>query len=350
MFLAMALWRVGDVLMEVSTDVLVPEMIREEQYQQAASVRTSVFFAGCAFGCVFLHLFADAGAWAMYVLLFLVLLGASIPALKLLNADYPRAFTDQEKSQHRLAFSWHAFKESFMVPMSYEGGFPCSCVAALAFSLGTCPLFFQLLIVRDIGGVNIDSEQDVFSFVVALVFFLCAIAGASSCGAVRELPLEVPKHLMLQVLCAGVGISSFLIPCCGLMHKKNLNVIFLTLNTCFYGFCFGGACSRFQDVTWKLLPPTAKWANAMGVQLMFRHVGIAIGCFIGGCVLSFFTIGRADLNDPAYLQNGFIGLDGYFSIAGLCVAAILFCAKLMLEAQQLGRPVHDKKATISMTD
>lgn len=38
-----------------------------------------------------------------------------------------------------------------------------------------------------------------------------------------------------------------------------------------FGFCFGAAYVRFQDITWQLVPEGSEWANVMGFNVMCRR-------------------------------------------------------------------------------
>jgi len=295
------LWRLGEALNDVTTEALVPEMVPKSQYGIASAIKASMFLVGGLFGYALLIVFATVHySWLYYAYLSGMFLGA-IPSLMLLTKDAP--------SGGRLPAS-HSFVSSlwqaYVIPTCYKGGFPRACLAVFVFSLGTAPMFFLLLILRDLVGLSDPRGlQQQFS-ATSIVFFLSA-AGASMFSALsgdkpppRDTVLSFEEQerrreqriTKLVFSMAVFGVVCMGIPMLCLFDSIATRLLAFYILAVFFGASFGSAFSRFQDCTWAELPDDADMANAMGFNVMSRLLGVGLGNFIAGIVLDCYYIGE----------------------------------------------------------
>merc|ERR1719491_408408 len=72
------------------------------------------------------------------------------------------------------SFGMASFVQAYVIPMRYPGCFPRACLCLFTFGLGTGPIFFTLLMVRDMVGITEEVElQQQFSW-VSIVFLASA--------------------------------------------------------------------------------------------------------------------------------------------------------------------------------
>lgn len=180
-----------------------------------------------------------------------------------------------------------------------------ACVAVFIFSLGTAPMFFLLLILRDLVGISDALKlQQQFS-ASSIVFFISAAVFAAGTTIQKEtVPKNAPDAPKLVAearirkvwfLCVSMtvfGLVILTIPALALLSTvRSRSTAFYMLASVF-GAAFGSAFSRFQDVTWAELPSHADLANAMGFNVMSRLLGVGLGNFIAGLILDCFYTGQ----------------------------------------------------------
>merc|ERR1719263_904904 len=98
----------------------------------------------------------------------------AVPSLVLLVNDSPAPINLHRKG---LSF-WSNMTSAYITPCYFEGGFPQISLAIFVMSCGTAPMFFFLLIIRDLLGVHneVQLQKD---FAVGSVLFFLAAAGAT---------------------------------------------------------------------------------------------------------------------------------------------------------------------------
>jgi len=328
------IWRLGEALNDVTTEAIVPEMIPQKQYGIASSIKASSFLLGGLLGYSLLIIFAKVHyGWLYYAYLF-GMFTCAIPSLMMLDNDVPLDNPSRRLNQE--SFS-HSLARAYIAPSQYKGGFPRACLAVFVFSLGTSPMFFLLLIIRDVVGVTEPVElQRVFS-VVSLVFFLSAalfsvLSGiapkriAQLCSSTGDEPSELESRLSRGKTLAGamliLAVVLIFIPCLAFFELRKSRIIGFYALAAVFGAAFGAAFSTFQDLTWQLLPPNANFANAMGFNIMCRLFGLGLGNFVAGIILdiSYAQMGAPD--DPLMVYKP----GGYAVMCGCCfVATITSC-------------------------
>eukprot|EP00450_Noctiluca_scintillans_P040225 CAMPEP_0194479668 /NCGR_PEP_ID=MMETSP0253-20130528/2714_1 /TAXON_ID=2966 /ORGANISM="Noctiluca scintillans" /LENGTH=580 /DNA_ID=CAMNT_0039318933 /DNA_START=46 /DNA_END=1788 /DNA_ORIENTATION=- len=329
MLISVAVWRIGEAMNDVTTEALVPEMVPPSQYQQASSVKAALFFLGACCGYVLMFLLTRVD----FVIFYFIYLGAmlffTIPPLVILSQD---AFLTGRRRCAEAPVgtgttTWkHALWHAYVLPASYAGGFPRACLATFLFTLGMSPMFFQLLIVRDIVGISDPKAQQQISSTACLLFFVssavCTVLNAV-CQS-REQPRADRSRTFLRVI-IGVSVASMLIPFTVTPPTIAWRVTFLEFVSCLYGGLFGIVYTRFQDLTWELLPSDARWANAMGFNTMMRNLGIGLGSFMSGLVLNFFVVNTGS-DAVRYSVTGYFCVSVISSLILLAAAYVARCA------------------------
>merc|ERR1719456_539782 len=78
-----------------------------------------------------------------------------------------------QRGQAPMGF-WRSTVEAYLGPMRYQGGYPVACLCLLLFSLGVGPIFFTMLVVRDIVGIEETSTQQLHFGGISILFLICA--------------------------------------------------------------------------------------------------------------------------------------------------------------------------------
>jgi len=293
-------WRLGEALNDVTTEALVPEMVPQEQYQMASAIKASSFLLGGLFGYALLILFADMEYGWLYYAYPLGMFACAVPSLLLLNRDRPPVLERRWSVESIRDDSEQSFLtsvgEAYLAPTRFKGGFPRACLAVFVFSLGTAPMFFLLLIVRDLVGIQDQVRMQLHFSLSSIVFFLSAAAAscsialynrASQAVGMAEEEILVQRARLLVFSMIVFGLVVIVLPVLSLFEEEYArNVVFYCFSTIFGG-AFGACFSLFQDMTWQLLPPDIHVANAMGFNVMSRLLGVGLGNFIAGIILEF---------------------------------------------------------------
>lgn len=310
------LWRLGEAINDVTTEALVPELVSAEQFQQASAIKAALFLFGGLFG--YLLLIAAAGlhySWLYYAYFFGMFI-TSIPVLLLLNDDAPR--TTASANQRRDSRFGSQILEAYLAPSRAEGGFARACLAVFVFSLGTAPMFFLLLIMRDVVGIKDAVELQQHFSGSSIMFFVSAAVAAVMSGAERrsaphdalEEPEPEQEHFDSNVEDAGADGNSplvqsilsvvmsvtlfalmcFIIPVVGFFDSMEVRTTIFYIIASVFGYAFGLSFSQFQGITWQLLPSGIALANAMGFNVMSRLLGLGLGNFVAGLILDAFYV------------------------------------------------------------
>eukprot|EP00812_Abedinium_dasypus_P012643 NODE_6151_length_526_cov_188.384289.p2 GENE.NODE_6151_length_526_cov_188.384289~~NODE_6151_length_526_cov_188.384289.p2 ORF type:complete len:161 (+),score=44.00 NODE_6151_length_526_cov_188.384289:69-485(+) len=117
---------------------------------------------------------------------------------------------------------WTSTIHAYITPAKLTGGFPRACLAMFVFTCGTAPLFFFILMVRDLVGITDPASLSVHFSISSIVFFLAATAsalvtGAISSGAPERLEareVSACRHRdVIEPWLAMFSVSLLFIPC-----------------------------------------------------------------------------------------------------------------------------------------
>lgn len=317
-------WRLGEAINDVTTEAIVPEMVPQEQYQMASGIKACSFLLGGLLGYIILYLTADVNYRWLYYAYPIGMFTCCIPPLSLLSEDRPVGLTHRIQQQPFGDSLWQAY----VAPTKCKGGFPTACLAVFTFSLGTSPMFFLLLIVRDLVGVsNTSIMQREFSFASILFFLLSAIAAVAISLPGKSAPVDPDQPLtrrtkkeiegrgfLLRVCMLFLGVVVAGIPALALLpHEKSRHNAFYVICSVF-GTFFGAAFALFQDLTWEMLPQDVNMANVMGFNVMSRLFGIGLGNFLAGLILDAFY-NEHNKGDRVYYPSGYLMMCTLSSIA-----------------------------------
>mmetsp|Transcript_23583 Transcript_23583/g.42608 ORF Transcript_23583/g.42608 Transcript_23583/m.42608 type:complete len:574 (+) Transcript_23583:60-1781(+) len=342
-------WRMGEAMNDVTIEALAPELLPQSQYAMAGGIKAFMFLMGGVMGYVMLIVLADVNfTWVYVAYLVAMPIGIS-PALFMLSNDGPmRSSRVAEAYEHSFKENLHrAYIEPFRIP----GGFPLASVAVFVFSFGTGPMFFLLLMVRDLLGIDDDAQQQrVFAY-LSIVFFLSAAVAsilATQEGAIsseeertedEELKVKetaLLRYARLKTSIILFGFVGIFLPFMVLIESQWWRSTYFFSMALLYGFFFGSAYSRFQDCTWMLLPPGVEMANVMGFNVMCRNSGIGLGNFMVGLILECYVVGGSSLYESLFEST-----DTNYSTAGyvwMCsisaVAAFASCHVTTMAAKQ----------------
>jgi diazepam-binding inhibitor (GABA receptor modulating acyl-CoA-binding protein) len=292
-------------------------MVPRSQFALASSIKASSFLCGGLLGYGLLYCMADVHySWCYYAYLF-CMFTFSIPPLLMLTNDAPMAPNPHRKGNSFLT----NIVKSYTTPCTYEGGFPEANFGAFIMACGTAPMFFLLLIIRDLIGIHGKVELQQNFAITSVIFFIFAAAATALdvvfCGRVGPLDLKEPedsqsaspktrkaKRLndaewesdkkrrlrILVVLTFMCGLSVGMIPIVQFFDSLEMRLRFWWPLVATFGASFGLGFSRMQDVTWRVLPKNVDMANAMGFNVMCRNVGVGVGNFAFGALLDFFKV------------------------------------------------------------
>lgn len=292
-------WRMGEACNDVTVEALAPEMVPPAQYQTASAIKAAIFLIGGVVGYVALILLADYTFDWVYTAYLIGMLVCTIPQLIILSVvDNPRIKFRYARSDTFL----QSMAKAYLAPMRMPGGFPMACVAVFIFSLGTAPMFFLLLMVRDLMGMHNEvSEQRVFSYLSIIFFISAAIASVVLfVGSRPELQGQYTLPSRIRSLCCWIVIFALVavaMPFMAMIPDETWKEDYFYCMAMMMGFAFGTVFSRFQDCTWQLLPANCDMANSMGFNVMSRNTGVGFGNFLAGMALDFFPSRRHTMSD-----------------------------------------------------
>lgn len=382
------LWRFGEAINDVTTEAIVPEMVSQDQYQLASGIKASSFLFGGLGGYTLILIFADYHYTWLYYAYPISMFICAVPGLILLDSDKPFAPTQRKEMQRRRRNGveeessegfWQSLVKAYVSPMRYKGGFPRACLAVFIFGLGTTPMFFLLLIVRDLVGITDAVQQQKRFSVGSIIFFIASALAAISISQIvgkpdrsrapqggrrpppqEEQQIQQPERdpqqpltlerqvsegtarawanaemlarrgwfLVVATICFGITV--LLIPCIALFQEPESRDRAFYLCTVVFGGTFGVAFSLFQDLTWELLPPDVDFANAMGFNVMSRLLGIGLGNFACGLMLDM-CLDKTSMEIVTYKTEGYVMMCVF---SGCCVLLAAATAKSALTLAQ----------------
>jgi len=293
-FLGIITWRLGEGLNDVTTEAICPEMLPPEQFEISSAIRASMFLLGGLSGYVMVALLAHVHySWLYHGYLIMMLL-CGLPALLLIDGDAPAAPVSARRQGSFLASA----VEAYVRPSRFQGGFPRACLCIFLFSCGTAPMFFILLMIRDLVGIEEPLQLQRHFSLVSIVFFLsAAIAAALNALAAppkpkrvvdRQTEVRAQSFHMTATSVVAFGVVCIMIPFLRIFHDVPTRTRVFYVVASFMGATFGSVFSRFQDCNWQLLPPGVETANAMGYSTMWKLLGAGLGNFGAGLVLDLF--------------------------------------------------------------
>lgn len=250
-----------------------------------------------------------------------------IPCLIAINQDVPKSRT---RGANLMQDNFlRKIMEAYIKPSQFPGGFPRACLCIFLFSSGSAPMFFLLLMLRDLVGITDQVALQRNFSLISIDFFLAAAVAASLNGVLLPNKQKVQRgqtpswevrsgsFIVTALATIGFGIVCLLLPFVYFFHTQLMRARALYILSALLGATFGLVFSRFQDCTWQLLPPNVEFANAMGFSTMWKLLGAGLGNFFSGLILDLCQ------KDEEFLPNtkGKTTLVGYRFIGYLIVCA-----------------------------
>lgn len=290
-------WRTGEAFNDVTVEALAPEMVPPAQYQTAGAIKAAVFLLGGVMGYVSLIVLANYDFGWVYTAYLFGMLICALPQLIILTVvESPRIKFRYGRNE---SFT-QSMTKAYLAPMFLPGGFPMACLAVFVFSLGTAPMFFLLLMVRDLLDIHDDvEEQRLFSY-VSIVFFVSAAIASVMLFVVSRQGMQDTLQSRLRLLTRWIvvfGMAAIALPFMGEIPDRAWSETFFYVAAVMMGFAFGMVYSKFQDSTWQLLPENCDMANCMGFNVMSRNAGVGFGNFLAGMALDLFPAHRHRIGD-----------------------------------------------------
>lgn len=295
--MGIVIWRVGEGLNDVSSEAICPEMLPPEQYEMSSAIRASMFLVGGLMGYVMVALLAHLHYSWLYHGYLIMMLFCGCPALLVIDGEGVTQSRAGSTSQSLL----RSTVDAYLKPARFEGGFPRACLCIFLFSCGTAPMFFILLMIRDLVGVEDAIPLQRHFSMVSIDFFLCAAVAAAlnalaappkrrnAKGTAEPAELRAQSFHMTAASVIAFGVTCILLPGVRLIQGLSTRLRVFYVLAGFLGAAFGSVYSRFQDCNWQLLPPGVETANAMGYSTLWKLLGAGLGNFGAGLVLDLFV-------------------------------------------------------------
>jgi len=333
---ATVLWMLGEAIADVTTETLVPELLPRAQYEVSSSIRALNFLLGGLTGYTMLIVFRHQHySWLYYGYLILMLLCAFLTLIFIGHDDTPTPQGSAEKTPLNGFFT--TIVQAYTQPMHYEGGFPRACLCLFIFSLGSAPMFFLLLMVRDLVGIKDQVVMQMHFSIISIVFFIAAAVastlGAASSGASEPNQPESPSRVasgpeagaggnamdtenaekqesqqttanrwrMMELSTIAFGVVAACIPLTAVPQTVNQRISAFYGISALFGMAFGSVYARFQECTWSILPPRVDVANAMGFAAMSKLAGVGLGNFVAGIILDLAATGHKTYSPMGYV-------------------------------------------------
>jgi len=375
------LWMLGEAMADITSETVAPEMLPPSQYDLASSIRTIQHILGCV--CAYVALIGAAHfdihwRW-LYVAYLALMLLCALPTVACMRSLQDGNWVPRSGRSHRGPVLASIF-EAYIAPTRYAGGFPRACLCMTIFCLGSGPLFFTLLMLHDLVGLQSEKMQQYHFSLISITFLVGACitaiwsgrsqpaeteqmsrrnrrsageveanssdssdaegdagagpssAGTGDCGAgpCRPSPSASNSqettnrwtYMFLSMF--SFGVVTCIMPIVSFLpQSERQRLIYFYVVSFLLGLTFGSVYSRFQACTWSLLPPHVDIANAMGFASVAKLVGVGIGNFVAGLILDGFRT-TVDMNGQNY---GFIG---YLVMNWSSAGCVFFSAALVL--------------------
>lgn len=357
--LGILVWRLGEGLNDVTTEAICPEMLPSTQYAISSSIRAAMFLIGGLLGYILVMVLASFEYYWLYHGYLIAMFVCGIPPLLAISKDV-------DKSHRRGADrDDETFLEScmqaYVKPSQYEGGFPCACLCTFLFSCGSAPMFFLLLMLRDLVGIVQEVHLRKHFGLISMVFFLsAAVAAVLNAVCSPKKPQQGDRRNTGEIRVTSFRYTAFAVMSFGVVcillpfvtffpQKANRAQAFYFL-AALLGATFGSVYARFQDCTWQLLPQNVEFANAMGFSTMWKLLGAGLGNFIAGLILDLFPTDHPRWDAPTAPgeKSKLIAyqLGGYMAVCWISALLAFATGGLVLtiprKAMQ-ARPAEDKE-------
>lgn len=318
-------------------------------------MRSLHFIAGGLAGYGALILFDGVPLIWLYIAYFCLMLVSTFVTVLIMR----------NKASRRRCTSHASLWEAYVAPIRRSRDFARACFCMLAFSLGTAPIFFTLLMVRDLVQVADESLQQVHFSYISIVFLVSAAlsstaisldggdaegpngasgeaaasadtggsassrdafaAGASSSQdafAIPSQPLVDDLHgvqsaaqrmSLMMASIAAFGMVCAIIPVVSFPGSVRGRLQVFYGISIMLGVTFGAVYARFQTCLWSLLPPGSDVANAMGLAAVMKVAGCGLGNFFVGFILDSFRVSEGQVG-----QVGQVSPVGYAIVCWFC--------------------------------
>lgn len=376
-FVGIILWMLGEAMADVTTETLVPELLPREQYEISGAIRALNFLLGGLVGYAALILFRSVHySWLYYGYLIVMIICAFLTLCLINTEDIAHAKSHEEPRQRETSIG-ALIRKAYYMPSHIEGGFPTACLCLFVFSLGSAPMFFLLLMVRDIIGITAPQDVQLQFAIISIIFFVSAavasVVGAVAAGRSEEAQQPAPgargvtadfgevagpeaaaggagappgvpraerrlqeREALVQrwrlMVAATVtfGIVCLVIPVVGLVPGTPHRIDLFYLVAVAFGSAFGSVYARFQECTWSILPPKVDIANAMGFAAMCKLAGVGLGNFFAGIILDYYAKDKETYR-----------LTGYGIMCVSCASVVFVSAALARRVGQRALASHD---------
>merc|ERR1719198_2895498 len=122
------------------------------------------------------------------------------------------------------------------------------------------------------------------------------------------------------------------IPAITLPSSQHARLMSFYVISFFLGLAFGSVYSRFQACTWRLIPPRADIANAMGFAAVAKCAGAGSGNFVAGLILDSFRGFKGQMG------QGY-GYTGYILLAWVSAFCVFISAGIIMSLARQRRTV-----------
>lgn len=317
---ATALWMLGEAIADTTTETLVPEMVPPEQYDVASGIRSLMFLCGGLFGYLSLIMFRSWNFHWLYPGYLILLLCCAFPTVACIREEKSSVPISVQKPILASIF------EAYIGPTyKYGPSFARAGAIQFVFSLGCCSIFFTMLMVRDVVGVQSQVEQQTHFSAVSMLFMLAAaimsVVAAWLAANLHKMQFFGIRVTRLQFLLTSMtffGLTTLMLPLTHHLDGLNTRLCWFYITGLLMGSAFGSVYALFQSCMWTLLPAnTSDVANAMGFAALCKCVGIGLGNFGAGFILDAFSMG----------QNEY-AIGGYWAVAATCSVLVLVSVAL----------------------
>mmetsp|Transcript_85249 Transcript_85249/g.178150 ORF Transcript_85249/g.178150 Transcript_85249/m.178150 type:complete len:682 (+) Transcript_85249:103-2148(+) len=173
-------WMLGEAIADTTTEAIVPEYIAPSQFHFASSVRSLHFVLGgiTGYAAIVFNEQETNHQW-LYLAYLMLMFTCAFATVLILQRRTP---TSSVSSRIQDTPMLSLIIDSYTTPLRYSAAFSLLCISLTLFSMGTGPIFFTLLFVRDLVDIGPDQrQQDIFGK-ASIVFLLFAAASSIFVG------------------------------------------------------------------------------------------------------------------------------------------------------------------------
>jgi MFS family permease len=299
------IWRLGEGLNDVTIEAICPEMLPKEQFEKSSAIKASMFLLGGVLGYVMIGSCTQLHYSWLYSGYLILMFATALPTIMLINQDLPRPMQHDTSEVSFLRSCIDAYVRPAMVP----GGFPLACFCLFLFSAASTPMFYMLLMLRDLVGITQKIRLQSHFSLISIDFFLSAAVAAilnnvlfASKGPKgppqRRISYSDADNTVQNVEARTFRITGVSVFFCGLwvliypfgcnLNEERQRLWYMYIVGSLFGLGFGSVYARFQDCMWQLMPANSPVANIMGFASMCKLFGAGFGNFVGSLILDAF--------------------------------------------------------------